>query len=137
MKKFLFIAVCCLCLCGCENKENRDLLLGDWSFSKTEIGETVYSYFSFNNDNTFKYNFCAYRAADNGCANGEAEFSGTYTLKDNVLKLIVTDEKQITDRYNSNVLGPSNSYIIDFNNMYFCDRNNGLDCKEKYEKDTK
>lgn len=137
MKKILFVAVCCLFLCGCNKEENKDLLIGEWSGLKTEIGETIYSYFSFDVDNTFKYNFCAHRTTDNGCSNGEAEFSGTYTLKDNILKLIVTDEKQITDRYNFNVLGPSDSYIIDFDNMYFCDKNDGLDCNERYEKDSK
>lgn len=135
MKKFLFILVCCFMLCGCENRGNKDLLIGEWSFMKTEVGETAYSYFSFYNNNTFKYNFCAHRTIDDSCSNGEAEFTGTYTLKNNTLYLVITDEKQIIKRYNSNILGPSDSYIIDFDNMYFCDRNDGLDCNDRYEKE--
>lgn len=136
MKKILFLLVCCLCLVGCVNdSENSDLLVGEWSYLNTEIGETKYAYFLFNNDKTFTYYICFHHSQDDYCANGEAEFSGTYTLKNSTLKLNVKEEKQVIDRYGFKIVKPSLSYIIDFDNMYFCDRNEGLDCTERYEKD--
>ena len=134
MKKILFLVVCCLGLVGCENSDsNKPLLIGEWSYKTTEIGEIQSSYIIFHDDNTFEFSRCFYRSYDKDCANGEAEWYGTYSLNNNRIKLEIKEEKQIIDRYGFSITDPPSHLIIDFENMYMCDANEGLDCNEKYE----
>jgi len=135
MKK-IFLLICCFCLIGCEkNDSNKELLIGEWTYRTTELGEKRLFNFVFYDNNVFEFSKCFYRSYDESCANGEAEWSGTYSLNDNRIKLKIKEENQIIDRYDSSIIDPPSNLIIDFENMYMCDANEGLDCSEKYEKD--
>ena len=139
MKKILFVILCCLCLCGCGNKNTMDyksLLIGEWSYLKTESGETQYSYFIFNKDNTFEYSDCFHRLSDDYCAMGEANWNGTYSIKNNQITLKITNEEQVISRYSNSITEPPHNLVVDFNNMYLCDSNQGLDCEKPFDKDT-
>lgn len=137
MKKILLLGLYCLCLCGCNSSSSEKLLIGEWTYFNKSGGEHEFSYFTFNNDNTFEYSTCFhYSYSEDGCSAGQAKWDGTYKLKNDIIILSIKNETQLIDRYGFDIIDPPSELIIDFDNMYFCDRNEGLDCKEKYEKDT-
>lgn len=134
MKKVLLFVVCCLCLCGCGSK-NKELLIGDWWYrGEIELFSIPNSsLLTFNQDNTFEM----WKCLDDDCAKGECKWKGTYSIKDNIISLSVTEENLITRPYgleDSRIIPPPDKMIVDFDNMYMCDREEGLDCEDKYEK---
>lgn len=137
MKKILFVMICCLCLYGCGNEndiKNEELLVGEWTYTKEELGEIEYSTYVFDKKGNFYHSKCFFTNNDANCSSGEAEWSGTYSVNGNRLSLKIKNENQITKRLNFNIIDPPTSIIVDFNNMYLCDESKGLDCDDKYEK---
>lgn len=135
MKKLFVPLIICIVtilgVTGCgKSSQNEELLYGEWSYlGKSGIDDSVFFYYNFNEDGTFEHGKCM---GDN-CDSGEAEWSGTYKLDGNRIKLDVKKENQKKDRYGFNI-SIEDSLIADFDNMYLCDGAEGLDCSEKYEK---
>lgn len=134
MKKLLIIFICCFCLIGCGNKKNnKDLLLGEWSYNFSNWSSKNYE---FNDNNIVRYFECHHLVIGEGCVDGSAVWIGKYKLQDNIIELS-NFEIDINDSYNftNNLSGPNEKLIVDFDNMYFCNRYEGLDCSQKFEKE--
>lgn len=119
-----------LLLTGCgESSQNKELLYGEWTYLGKSGIDNSFFYYKFNKDGTFEHSKCM---GDN-CNYGEAEWSGTYKLNGNRIKLNVKKENQKTDRFGFKI-AIEDSLVVDFDNMYLCDGEEGLDCSQKYEK---
>ena len=96
MKKIFFMVVCLLSLTACKSS-NNEAIIGEWSMSEKKFGVQMVYYYTFNENNSFIYNVCFYSlyVNDNPCDSGEAEWKGTYKIKDNIIYLTVKEEKQI------------------------------------------
>ena len=136
MKKLLLLTFIVLS-CGCSNKNNNlDLVIGEWSYLKTEIGETEYSNYKFNDDKTFEYSVCYHYSSDDTCSRGEAEWTGTYSIDSNTIKLQISNENQIINRFDSLISDPPTTIVVNLDEMYLCSREEGLNCSKKFFKDT-
>lgn len=140
MKKLLLIGVCCLCLCGCGNNENKDLLIGEWSYDFENWSSKNYEFMDNGKVEYFECHDLVICLSDEGCVDGcnggSAVWVGNYKLKNNIIEFSNFQiDKSNSYNYTDNLTGPSGKLIVDFDNMYFCDRNDGLDCNERYEKE--
>lgn len=138
MKKLLFLFVCCLFLCGCANSEEKEVLIGEWSYDENTGRNwgNIYKY-EFLDNNSVKYFECIDMTLDNGCISGSAVWIGKYSLDKNIIKLSDFEiDKGDSYNYSEILNGPSDKLIVDFDYMYLCDRDSGLNCLEKFTKDT-
>lgn len=97
-------------------------------------------YYDFNEDSSFTYSVCFYNSyiSDDSCSYGDAEWKGTYKIKDNIIYLTVKEEKQIKPNtiagVPAKISDTPEKLIVDLNTMKLCDRDEGTDCENPFKK---
>ena len=97
-------------------------------------------YYDFKEDSSFTYSVCFYNSYVSGasCDSGEAEWEGTYKVKDNIIYLTVKKENQIKPNtiagVPAKISDPPEKLIVDLNTMKLCDRDEGIDCEIPFKK---
>lgn len=139
MKRLILIILSVFCLTACTGSSN-EAVVGEWSMSEKKFSVQMVYYYTFNENNSFIHNVCFYSpyVDDNPCDSGEAEWKGTYKIKDNIIYLTVKEEKQIKPNtiagIPAEISDPPEKLIVDLNTMKLCDRDEGIDCENPFEK---
>ena len=139
MKRLILIILSVFCLTACTGSSN-EAVVGEWIMRKKNFSTQMSFYYDFKEDSSFTYSVCFYNSYVSGasCDSGEAEWEGTYKVKDNIIYLTVKKENQIKPNtiagVPAKISDPPEKLIVDLNTMKLCDRDEGIDCENPFEK---